>query len=286
MKLLIKKIIFFLKGYLNLDKLNRIELSGKLVYYSNFKFIPKTPLNIPFNLGRTPRGISFDNLSDVNLKGNNQDLIGKQYIDQLNGISNERIIEDHMQILRKEESLTAADIMNCPNNKYLKSYPAWASVCPWDKISIEIKYNTYLESLIENRIKNGAKFNSKNLKLMKEEIYSNEIAISHLKQNEKLIKSFREQGIQKPKNLQLPRVKILINSNREWRWIMASEGTHRSYLFYFFGLKYFYVIIEEIIYRESLDSCYNVKNGLFSLKEAQNIFDGIFLGSFYIRGII
>ena len=52
MKLLIKKIIFLLKGFFNLDKLNRIESSGKLVFYSRFKFICKTPLKVPFDLGR------------------------------------------------------------------------------------------------------------------------------------------------------------------------------------------------------------------------------------------
>lgn len=67
---------------------------------------------------------------------------------------------------------------------------------------------------------------------------------------------------------------------------MSSEGTHRSYFFYFFGLKNFSVIIEDIIYRESLDFFYNVRNRLYSVKEAENIFDGIFNGSSYIRGII
>lgn len=285
MKYLIKNIIYFLKIYLNLDQLNSIELSGKLVNFSKFKFIPKTPLTITFDLGRTPRGISFKNLNNENLPGNKQDHIGKLYIDQLNGISNEKIINYHMLLLKKEEDLTAADVMNCPNNKYLKSYPAWASVRPWDKLSIKDKYNTYLELLIKNRNKHGAKFNFKNGTLKKEEIYSNKIAISHLKQNEKLIKSIREKGIQKLNKSELPRVIVLINNFREWRWIIKA-GTHRSYIFYFIGLKQFSAIIDDVIYRESLESCYNVKNGLYSLEEAKKIFDGIFKGSFYVGGIV
>lgn len=284
-KLKIYKIIFFLKKCLNHDQLNCIELSGKLVTFSKLKFIPKTPLNVPFDLGRTPRGISFKNLKNDNLLGSKQDCIGKLYIDQLNGISNEQIINNHMLLLKKEKNLTAADIMNCPNNKNLKTYPAWASVRPWDKLSIKVKYDNYIETLIKNRSKYGAKFNFKNSKLNKEEIYSNEIAISHLKQNEKLIKSIREKGIQKPNKLEMPRVIILVNNLKEWRWIIKS-GTHRSYIFYFLGLKQITAIIDDVVYRDSLKSCYNVKNGLYSLEEAENIFDGIFKGSYYIGGIV
>ena len=286
MKLLIKKIIFFFKSFLSLDQLNSFELTGKLANYSKFKFIPKTPLNVPFDLGRTARGIAFKNLNNFNLKEDKQDYIGKQYIDQLNGMSNDQLIKNFMSLLHKEENLTAADIMNCPNNKYLKCYPAWASVSPWDKLSTKNKYVTYLASFIENRNKHGASFYFTKAELKKEEIYSVDIAISHIKQNEKLIKSFREKGILKPNKLSLPRVFILIKNSKEWRWIMASEGTHRSYLFYFFGLKKFSVIIEDVVYRESLESCYNVRNGIYSLEEAEKIFDGIFNGSSYIRGII
>ena len=67
---------------------------------------------------------------------------------------------------------------------------------------------------------------------------------------------------------------------------MSTEGNHRAYLFYFFGLKKFPVIIEDVIYRESLKFSYNVKSGLYTLKEAENIFDGISKGNFYIRGLI
>lgn len=285
MKLIIKKIIFFFKSFLKLDQLNSVELSGKLVNFSKLKFIPKTPLTITFDLGRTPRGISFINLNNYNLRGNKQDLIGKLYIDQLNGISNDQILNYHMKLLKKEANLTAADIMNCPNNKYLKSYPAWASVRPWDKLSIKNKYNNYLELLIKNRNMHGAKLKFKDSKPKKEEIYSNEIAISHLKQNEKLIRSMRKKGIKKSNISELPRIIILINNLREWRWIIKA-GTHRSYIFYFFGLKQFSAIIDDVVYRESLESCYNVKNGLYTLKEAENIFDGIFKGSLYIGGIV
>ena len=152
MKLKIYKIIFFLKKFLNLDQLNSIELSGKLVTFSKLKFISKTPLNVPFDLGRTPRGISFKNLKNDNLLGNKQDCIGKLYIDQLNGMSNEQIINNHMFLLKKEENLTAADIMNCPNNKNLKNYPAWASVRPWDKLSIKVKFDNYIELLTDYQI--------------------------------------------------------------------------------------------------------------------------------------
>jgi len=210
---------------------------------------------------------------------------GKLYIDQLSGISNEEIINNHMLLLKKEENLTAADIMNCPNNENLKSYPAWVSVFPWDRQSIKYKYDNYIESFIKNRSKHGAKISFKNANLKKEVLYSTEIAISHLKQNEKLIKSFRDKGIQKTDKLEFPRIIILMNDLKEWRWIIKA-GTHRSYIFYFFGLKKFSAIIDDVVYRKSLASCYNVKNGLYSLEEATNIFDGIFDGSSYVGGIV
>lgn len=284
MKLLIKKIIYFLKSFLNLDQLNSIELSGKLFNYSKFKFLPYTVLNVPFSLGRTARGISFKNLLDNNLPENKQDYIGKQYIDQLNGVPNKKVIEDLMLIMKKEEILTAADIMNCPNNKRLQLYPAWSSLSPWDKFTIEEKYHTYIEAFIKNRSSHGAKFICKNGKLTTEEIYSPTTAESHVKQIEKLIKSIRNKGFMKSDKL--PRAFILVNNYREWRWIMSSEGNHRSYLFYLFGVEKLPLIIEDVVYRESLKSSFNVKNGLYTIEEAENIFDGIFKGNSYIRGII
>jgi len=285
MKLIIKKIIFFLKTYLNLHQLNSVELSGKLILFSKFKLISKTHLEVPFSLGRTPRGISFKNLNNDKLKGSKQDLVGRLILDQLNGVSNDQIIKKHLLLLKKEENLTAAEVMHCPNNKYLKSYPAWASVRPWDKLSIKNKYDNYIELLFKNRNKHGAKFIVKKSRLKKEEIYSNNIAISHVKQYEKLIKSVREKGIEKTNILQMPQIIILINNSGQWRWIITA-GTHRAYIFYFLGLEQFSAIIEDVIYRESLASCYNVKNKLYSLEEAENIFDEIFKGSSSIGQIV
>lgn len=282
---LIKKIVYFLKRYLNLHQLNSVELSGKLVHFSKLKLMPKTPLDVPFNLGRTPRGVSFESLNNDTLKESKQDLVGKLILDQLNGISKNKIIKKHLLLLKKEKSLTAADIMQCKNNKYLKSYPAWACVRPWDKLSIQNKYDTYIDLLIENRNKNGAQFSLKKSRLKKEEIYSKNIAISHVNQYEKLIKSFREKGIKKTNILQMPQVIILINSSGEWRWIITA-GTHRAYILYFLGLKQLSTIVEDVVYRESLESCYNVKNRLYSLEEAENIFDKIFKGSYCIGQIV
>ena len=186
--------------------------------------------------------------------------------------------------MKKEENLTAADIMNCPNNKYLNSFPAWASVLPWEKLSIENKFESYLKSFIKNRNKHGAKFNQNNGKLTKKEIYSLNVVISHVKQTEKLISSIKKNGIKKTNNL--PKIFLLINKNNEWRWIMSTEGNHRAYLFYFFGFRRIPTIIEDVICRDSLKSTYNVKNGLYSLNEAENIFDEIFKGNSYIRGLI
>lgn len=284
MKFIIKKIIFFLKIILKLDQLNSVELSGKLSNYSQLKFLPKTPLYIPFNLGRTVRGISFEYLDNINLGENKKDLIGKQYIDLINNVPHETVIKNVMFLMKKEENMTAADIMNCPNNQYLNSFPAWASVLPWEKLSIKNKFDNYLRSFIKNRTKHGAKFVGRNGKLTKKEIYSEDVVISHVKQITKLISVIRKKGIKKTNNL--PRVFILINKNNQWSWIMSTEGNHRAYLFYLLGLKKFPIIIEDVIYRESLKFSYNVKNGLYTLKEAENIFDGISNGNFYIRGLI
>ena len=285
MKYIIKKIIFFFKTYLNLHQLNSVELSGKLIHFSKFKLVPKTHLDVPFNLGRTPRGISFENLNNDQIKDSKQDLVGRLILDQLNGISNEQIIKKHLLLLKKEANLTAADVMHCPNNKYLKSYPAWASVRPWDKLSIKNKYSNYLELLFKNRNKQGVKFIFKKSRPKKEEIYSKDIAISHVKQYEKLIMSFRAKGIKKTNILEMPQIVILINKSGQWRWIITA-GTHRAYIFYFFGLKQFSAIIQDVVYRDSLESCYNVKNKLYSLEEAENIFDEIFTGSSCIGQIV
>ena len=61
LKLFSKKIIFFLKSSLFLDSLNKNEIEGNIENLTFIKFIKKTPLKVPFSLGRTARGCSFDN---------------------------------------------------------------------------------------------------------------------------------------------------------------------------------------------------------------------------------
>ncbi len=275
LKLPIKKIIFFLKTLFRLDQLKLRESKGEIRNLSQLKFLPKTILNVPFNLGRSTRGISFENLE--------KDLVGKQFINQLNGVPQSTLINNYFVILKKESELNAGDVINLPNNNILKNYPAWAVVMPWERIDITKKYSEYIKLFIKNRKKHGLIFDNKVSDLTKKEIYSHEIAISHVVQTQKLLKSLRENGIKKSSNY--PRIFILKN-NEKWRWIMATEGNHRAYLFYLLGLKNFSVIIEGIINKQKLRSCYNVKNGLYSLNEAEKIFDGIFDGSIYIRGMI
>tara|TARA_Y100000589_G_C27057853_1_gene590067 strand:+ start:152 stop:988 length:837 start_codon:yes stop_codon:yes gene_type:complete len=261
----IKKIIFLLKSIFFLDKVNKREINGKIGNFTYLKFFNKTQLKVPFSLGRSARGYPFNNklIKDPNFKIIYNASQNKSF---------EELRDSFFEILKKESKLSCADIVGLKDNKKLKKYPAWSYVLPWEDIDIKKKFKNYENSQKTNRRKKAKEYNFKHQTKNKNYIYSIEMADSQVNQSIKLFDSISKYGY-KPR-LNLPTVHILVRNN-EWRWYM-SQGNHRAYILYLLKYKFLNGTIDSVIYKNKSYLWPNVKNGLFSIKEAEVVFDYLF----------
>lgn len=269
----LKKSIDYLNRLFVLNKVNNYEKSGRLKFFSKIKFIPKTTLNVPFSLGRTIRGLSFDSCFTKDPFGVfiKRILKNKNELDSINYL---------FSLYKKESKLNASDLLGFKNNFKLSKFPAWSLVMPWDQITIEEKNRLYEDQLIKSRL---IFFDQKKIyKNKKNFFYSIDNAKSQLIQSKNLINSIKEKGMLK--SLSLPKIIILIDGN-EWRWCMSGQGNHRSYISYGLNNFFFECEIESVINKKNLNMLRNVQNKLFSLSEAEEIFDLFFTGKKCLRGI-
>ena len=77
---LYKAPINYLKTVFNLNKFTEFEKVGKISFFTKLKFIPNSDVFIPFELGRTIRGLSFK-------KNLNKDPFGKFVLNMKKGKS-------------------------------------------------------------------------------------------------------------------------------------------------------------------------------------------------------
>ena len=275
---ILKCILNFLKIILYLDKLNKIEESGKISKITKFKFIPKSKINVPFALGRSIRGLSFKD----NLK---KDPFGIFINNIFQEIDKNRNIEYLFSHFKKEKVSSAGTVVGLESNLNLKNYPAWASVIPWEKISIEKKYKNYLKRFIKNRSRYNANIKQQNYLKPKDFFYSYDYADSQYIQTKQLLESIKKNGLRSFEYNDFPKVYILIDNN-EWRWCMSGEGNHRAYISSILGHKSFQCVIDGIVDKKNISNCYNVKNGLYSSTEAKTIFNHFFSGDKCLRGLV
>ena len=261
---------------MSLCNLNKNELQGFISPLSKLRFMPFTRVIVPFSLGRTVRGLSFN-------KNFMLDPYGKLCMDIFNGADHKDIISDLLITFKKEKDLRAADIVHLRNNIKLRKYPAWAIVMPWEKLSIEEKFESYPDIFYKNRSSKDLTFeNSSRLSII-ETMYSSKSLESKVNQMKKLFKSIKRHGLKK--NTNLPKINILVKAN-EWRWFMGDAGNHRSYICSCFDFEIFEGRVSSIIYKNEVNSWPNVKNSTYSSEEAENIFDSYFDGSNVLRGIV
>ena len=125
----IKKVILFIldsiKKLLFLNNLNKNELNGFITPLTKFRLFPNTRVTVPYSLGRTVRGVSFDK----NLKF---DAAGRLSNDISTGLDDKKIANSLSTVIYEQKNMSAADIVNLSNNITLKKYPAWALVMPWE----------------------------------------------------------------------------------------------------------------------------------------------------------
>ena len=266
---IIKKILF-------LNNFSNYEKKGKISELTKLKIIPKTSVILPFELGRTIRGLSFKK----NIK---KDPFGLFVIKMNKGLNKKDLLKFLFSQYKKEKYLNAGNVVSLKDNLHLSRYPAWALTMPWDEINIEDRFSNYPNTFFKNRLKH--ELNLRKLKDKKNTnfFYSLENALSQFYQTKTLLKNIKKYGIKNSRPL--PKVNILIDGTN-WRWFMTDEGNHRAYIFSINGSINFHCEVSKIIYKKNVSSWHNVKNGLYSHKEALLIFNHFFSGNKCLRGLV
>ncbi|RPG75819.1 MAG: hypothetical protein CBC45_001615 [Euryarchaeota archaeon TMED85] len=276
----LKKIVFFiidaLKKLFLLNNLSKKELQGFSSPLTILRFLPNTIVKVPYSLGRTVRGVSFDKNILLDPAGRMCSNISKQ-------IENKTIFDDLSKIFIEQKNMSAADIVHLNKNEKLKHYPAWAIVMPWEELSIEEMFDSYPQYFFKNRSTNGLIFENESRESIIKTMYSKKFIQNRIDQMAKLYKSIEEHGI--IKNFDLPKIKIL-SKNNHWRWFMGDGGNHRSFVLSCLGHDFFLARVSSIIDIKDVDNWHNVKNGTYSVIEAQNIFESYFEGSRVYRGMV
>lgn len=269
-------IIDLIKTVFFLTNLNKNESQGFISPLTKIRLAPYTKVRVPYCLGRTVRGLSYDE----NLELDPAARMCKDLFDDIN----HSIIQDNLlKVFAQQKDMNAAGIVNLNNNVKLKDYPAWAIVMPWEELNIEDVFKSFPETFYKNRISQGMLFEENSRLSIIDKMYTVEFARNRVEQMNKLYENLKYNGYVQDSNF--PKINILIKKN-EWRWFMGDGGNHRSYVFYFFGHKFFNARVSNIIYKKEVHNWHNVKNGTYSVEEAENIFDSYFDGCNAYRGMV
>tara|TARA_Y100001970_G_C14225445_1_gene855381 strand:- start:242 stop:1084 length:843 start_codon:yes stop_codon:yes gene_type:complete len=276
-KKLFLKIIDFFKDLFNFSNLSENELNGYITPLTKIHFFPRTKVKVPFRLGRTIRGVSFN--KNILLDPN-----GRLCKDISDGLESKVLYKNMAQILEKEKNCNAADIINLSNNKYLMNYPAWAIVLPWEKFNSEDKFKSYPKTFYVNRISKGFIFKNDTRKSIISMMYTSKFAENRVNQMKELFKRIDNDGYVS-RDSDLPKINVLYK-NGQWRWFMSDGGNHRSYILSCLNHELFTARIDSIINKNEVNDWHNVRNGIFSVSEAEDIFDSYFNGKKVLRGMV
>ena len=268
-----EKIKFVVYSILKIS-LRQNEIDGEINYITFLKFKFGYILDLPYKIGRTNRGLNFDNHEYV-FTGLVSDLANKKNINNIK----KKLFEE----FNLYKDLKVFDINEYMDNSILKSYPIWNMIAPWEKIDKTNLDLDYLHKFYKNRKHHKLNFESDSPNEILEKMYSNESAISQLNQYKSLYEKIEKEGyIDDYKNL--PTAIILVHK-RKWVWMIQS-GNHRAYIKKAMGDYFIKCKILDIIQLERMSKCYNVKNNIFSKKEAVLFFKRVFEGKKIVRGVV
>ena len=257
---------------LRLDKLNSTETSGFISNFTKLKLSSNFRLELPYSLGRTIRGLDY---SICNL-----DVFLQALEDQRHQEFDLKSFSFHVASVYSEELLfTVSDKIPIANSSALGSLPLWAMAYPWECQSPYDKLVDYPENVIENRssyLKYSPKPRGKFLD-------PDSFGMSHAIQFSSLLSSIEDKGFQPSSSF--PCVYIL-RSGKQWRWIMSGSGNHRAYILNYLNYQSLPAQIIGVINRDHLHRLPLVRNGDFTLRVAEHIFDSVFAGSTSLRGIM
>jgi len=267
-----RRSINFTKKLMLLDSLTDQEISGYFNFSTRLKLFPRSSISLPFSLGRTIRGISFEE-SCV------KDPFAAFILMCTEGETDNNLADNLCSLYDKESNMSAADIVDLPLNSKLGKFPPWSLVLPWEKLSLEEMYKQHPINFIKNRAK-YCNFQSLDSDSM---MYTSQNAHSQIKQTKNLWKSITTNGILPIRPL--PSALIMVNGYN-WRWFMSSSGNHRAYLSYIYGSTNLTVDINGIIDKKFVHSWPNVKNKTYTCDEALSIFESYYMGNKVMRGFV
>tara|TARA_B100001996_G_scaffold378636_2_gene363108 strand:+ start:127 stop:960 length:834 start_codon:yes stop_codon:yes gene_type:complete len=254
--------------------LNQNEIEGELNYLTFLKFKFSYIIDLPYRIGRTNRGLDYNNNEYV-FTGLVRDIANKK---NKNEIKKKLFKEFNIY-----KDLKVFDINEYMNNSILRSSHLWNMVAPWERTDKSNLNVGYLYKFYKNRKEHKLNFDSQSPNEILKKLYSNESAISQFNQYENLYKKIEKEGyVDDYKNL--PTAVILVDK-KKWVWMIQS-GNHRAYIKREMGDSFIKCKILDIIKLEKINKCYNVKNNIFSKKEAALFFKRVFEGKRIVRGVV
>lgn len=270
------EILDLAKKNLGLRDFSGTESEGHILNKTRLKFVRNTQIYAPFELGRTIRGVSFNNIHN--------DHFAIMVSHLVSGVSVQELTYSLYSEYKKEKLLKISDFLGFQNNSILKKYPLWSLVMPWEHESLQDRYDSYFGSFLRNRSGHELAVENINFNVNCEEIfYSTDTAKSQVQQTWGIWKSIKKNGYIETRNS--PRINILVNSN-QWRWVMSGSGNHRAYIASALKYKNLLAQIKQVIRRHDVEKWSNVKNGTYSPEEALTIFDSVFSGNAIVRGLV
>lgn len=251
------------------------ELCGNILRFTYLKFLIRPIVSLPYELGRTTRGVAFDSSKDIYSKVVEKILIGED---------SEGVIKMLYKEYQYYENKTVKDLNNFLTVSKIISYPSWLMVLPWENSNIKTFKKNYLYSFYNNRSVNGMTFSDEKSESIEAKIFSYDTASSHVNQFKGLINKIKNQGYIENNN-DYPSAIILIKGNK-WKWMMSSSGNHRAHIKRELDYKFINCRVTAIVNFSKLSKCKNVLNQIFDEKESAILFENIFEGKTPVRGPI
>jgi hypothetical protein len=276
MKILIIKIFNKIKFLIQpIFNLNQEEIKGNINTLTLFKLRFIDSVNLSFKNGRTNRGIKF----------NNEEFIYSGFVKSIIQNQNDtEIIKNLLKEFKSYENLKILDINGYFGDSEYKSMPLWNMVTPWDKTQKEkFLKKDYLNQFYKNRTNHKLNFQDNFNDSILSKLFSKDSALSQYHQFKNLLKKIKKEGYKDDIN-DLPVAVILIKGKR-WIWMIES-GNHRAYIKHEMSYPDIKCRIKRVINFKNISTCHNVKNGIFSVKEAEAFFETVFEGLNIVRGII
>lgn len=268
-RIFVIRTLRFLLRCLKLNILSDIDYNGIYSPSLSLKFTKKNIISVPFSLGRTIRGVSFDIENGFS---------PDPFVNALNtnnGVLDRESFFNHllMAFEKEKDKMIYEYPIGLSQDKY--NFPIYSYAYPWESASIEKKLIKYSSDVLVNR--------SSYLKSVSIDIYDVSHIESHFLQFNSLLQSIVNNGF--IDNDDPPKVFILYQNN-EWRWIMSGDGNHRAYVCNLLSHKFLSVCIQGSFNKESLYKL-SLKNGhSYSYSEISYLFDQIWSGQNCLRGIV